>query len=283
MALSLAAATLGAAGIGAGASLLGGKQSNDASKKMLRMQMNESIQRRVKDARKAGVHPLFALGASVGASPTSGMGDSGITAAGDAIASGLKGYSRAKASERQTRINDAVAKAQVGSANASAARDIAEAQLLDSERKRTEIDMYSRGRDAYNPSRMESYMVGPQPGNPELGPHTVVPVEQQAQQKTNPNVQAGIGPAWVERYDIGGYTIKVPQEDLNLDFVANLSGGWQMLQNRVKAAVNKGKKVFRVQGKDGRYHTFKVMPKSKRKIAEETRVRRFRGGSYPYR
>jgi len=264
MGLSLAAATLGAAGIGAGASLLGGKQSNDASKKMLRMQMNESIQRRVKDARKAGVHPLFALGASVGASPASGMGDSGITAAGDAVASGLKGYARAKSSERQARINDAVAKAQVGSANASAARDIAEAQLLDSERKRTEIDMYSRGRDAYNPSRMESYMLGPQAGNPELGRHTVVPVEQQAQQKTNPNVQAGIGPAWVERYDIGGYTIKVPQEDLNLDFVANLAGGYQMLENRVKMAINKGRGIVRIQGKDGRFYSFKIVPKRKR-------------------
>jgi hypothetical protein len=37
-------------------------------------QMNESITRRVADAKNAGVHPLFALGASVGASPTMSFG-----------------------------------------------------------------------------------------------------------------------------------------------------------------------------------------------------------------
>ena len=33
-------------------------------------QMDESIQRRIADAEKAGIHPLFAMGASVGAAPT---------------------------------------------------------------------------------------------------------------------------------------------------------------------------------------------------------------------
>lgn len=42
-------------------------------------QMDESVQRRVADAKKAGIHPLFALGGSVGASPTvhAGTGDGG--------------------------------------------------------------------------------------------------------------------------------------------------------------------------------------------------------------
>lgn len=37
-------------------------------------QMDESVQRRVKDAQAAGIHPLFALGGSVGASPTVSTG-----------------------------------------------------------------------------------------------------------------------------------------------------------------------------------------------------------------
>ena len=37
-------------------------------------QMDESIQRRVKDAELAGIHPLFAMGASSGASPTISAG-----------------------------------------------------------------------------------------------------------------------------------------------------------------------------------------------------------------
>lgn len=36
-------------------------------------QMNESVQRRVKDAQKAGIHPLFAMGGSSGASPTANI------------------------------------------------------------------------------------------------------------------------------------------------------------------------------------------------------------------
>jgi hypothetical protein len=44
------------------------------SKRQFDQQMNESITRRVADAKNAGVHPLFALGASSGASPTTSFG-----------------------------------------------------------------------------------------------------------------------------------------------------------------------------------------------------------------
>lgn len=45
------------------------KNTKDA-KKQFNEQMDNSVSRRVEDAKQAGVHPLFALGASVGASPT---------------------------------------------------------------------------------------------------------------------------------------------------------------------------------------------------------------------
>lgn len=45
-------------------------KSEKNAKKQFNEQMDNSVTRRVEDAKKAGVHPLFALGASVGASPT---------------------------------------------------------------------------------------------------------------------------------------------------------------------------------------------------------------------
>lgn len=109
---------MGAAAISAGSSLLGGALSGKSSRKAAKQQnamaqaqfdsqMDESIQRRVADAKKAGIHPLYALGASSGASPTisgqaetgSGMGDA-IAQAGGALAAGISG----QANEKQRQI-----------------------------------------------------------------------------------------------------------------------------------------------------------------------------------
>jgi hypothetical protein len=46
------------------------EQTMQAQKEQFDQQMDHSIRRRVLDARRSGIHPLFALGASVGASPT---------------------------------------------------------------------------------------------------------------------------------------------------------------------------------------------------------------------
>ena len=84
-----------ATGVGIGGDLLniGSSLFGDSGKKEARRQFNASfytpIQTRVKDAQAAGIHPLFALGASVGASPTSFIGGQARTGsqAGDALAS----------------------------------------------------------------------------------------------------------------------------------------------------------------------------------------------------
>lgn len=85
-------------------------------------QMKKSVQYRVADAKAAGIHPLFALGASVGASPTSAVGTAPPTgsAAGDA----LQG------------LGAALIQAQTRQANAAAGKDEVEAQLVDSTVKR---------------------------------------------------------------------------------------------------------------------------------------------------
>lgn len=69
------------AAIGAGASLLGGSMGKDSAKKTLKearrqydLTRTQQIQDRVADAKKAGIHPLYAIGAGGGASPTVSAG-----------------------------------------------------------------------------------------------------------------------------------------------------------------------------------------------------------------
>ena len=55
--------------IAGGAAVLGsltGSKGRKAATDQFNAQMDTSIQRRVVDAKKAGIHPLFALGGSVG-------------------------------------------------------------------------------------------------------------------------------------------------------------------------------------------------------------------------
>ncbi len=98
------------------------------------------LQRRVADAKAAGLHPLFGLGASPGGGGSSGFipGQSstgsalgaGIAQAGRAVGRGFEGQARAK-----------LVDAQIRSADASAARDTAQALSIDSARKRAEQDV----------------------------------------------------------------------------------------------------------------------------------------------
>lgn len=113
-------------------------------------QMDESVQRRVKDATAAGVHPLFALGASVGASPTTLAGSSNdVGATGRAVSS----------------IANRLADAQIRAQEASAAKDEAEAQLTDSIHKRVQQDLAAQGRDGVKVGS-QGVTVGPVAENP---------------------------------------------------------------------------------------------------------------------
>lgn len=128
---------LGGAAISAGGSLLGGVMGNKAAKKANRQaqqqfdqQMDHSVRRRVEDAKRAGIHPLYALGASSGASPTIMAGQhssgSGISDAAAAIGSGLAQSSQHKQDTRAAELerirllelNAAQIQAQKASANA---------------------------------------------------------------------------------------------------------------------------------------------------------------------
>lgn len=151
-----------------GGTLWEGSKNRKQSKKQFKMQMDESIQRRVADAQKAGVHPLFALGASVGASPTnvvgSGVGDA-LGNIGAAIDRKIRSKGeKASAAAEADRV-DKLTAAQINQANAAAGRDAAEAALLASQQRRLETDMYSTGHDhsALESQGLVTFPLGKQP------------------------------------------------------------------------------------------------------------------------
>ncbi len=128
--------------LGMGTKLVGAGISDAKSKKenalyrqqaqsQFDQQMDFSVQRRVKDAKAAGIHPLFAMGASVGASPTLSAG--GSSRAGNAMGRAMQSIGQSLGLVARNK--------------AAATRDIAEAMLLDSERVRIEQDAISQGRD----------------------------------------------------------------------------------------------------------------------------------------
>lgn len=98
-----------------------------------------AILRRVRDANEAGIHPLFALGASVGASPTFSTGSS----LGDGLRAGAELFRDIRSQEEaktaagidaeERALTRRLVEAQIRGANASAARDEVAAQVALSE------------------------------------------------------------------------------------------------------------------------------------------------------
>lgn len=113
---------------------VGASKSLTAAEKQYDLQRTQSIQDRVADARKAGIHPLYALGASPAASPTIGI--SGQTSVGSALGEGIQ--MAAQAYQASKSPGKAQQQASIRAVNASAARDEAQAALYNSQRKRLE-------------------------------------------------------------------------------------------------------------------------------------------------
>lgn len=189
----IAAATspLGSSLIGAGVDYVIDKDQAKKNAKLQKEFAKNQIQWAVADAKKAGIHPLFALGSSINASPSFVSGQS---PAGSMIAEGLRGMRKAPADPTQA--------AQVRALNASAARDEAQAALTLSERKRLEQTVNSQP------------LLGAS-GAP--GPGLVRPVAdpQVSARPGQPSVTAATKPAFME-VELGTYRdgtpmrIKVP-------------------------------------------------------------------------
>lgn len=151
MAISLGTATALGAGLDFVGGLLGKGGSNkeaarqaDRAWKHARDQFEQGIQYRVKDARKAGIHPLFALGGA-GAATSGYTGSAAFTqtgsAAGDAMRAagrGLTEYARVKGQQSLLKDQSSLIAAQIRATDAAAAKDNASAMAIASEAKRAE-------------------------------------------------------------------------------------------------------------------------------------------------
>lgn len=159
-------------------------------------QMDESVQRRVADAQAAGIHPLFALGASVGASPTLiGGGQPTGSAKGDALQA---------IGAQLARVNLAGIK----QANASASRDEAEAAYLNAQTKKLESDTNATGRDGavtygYGEKATDIISYGPE----------FIEELPRVPRMQKPGVRAGTEATHIEVQDASGGTYRVFNPD----------------------------------------------------------------------
>ncbi len=209
----MVAPAIAAAGISAGASLLGGFLGGGGgiSKTMTgyyreedRKREDTRIQRTVADAKAAGIHPLFAMGAvpSSGAagfipgqSPSGSALGAGISRAGAEIARGMgrKGQGLLLAS-------------QIKSNEASATRDMAQAAATDSARKRAEQEALSIRNVQDIGGGAQLFPIGTKSGPP-LNRRPLVSLPNQS----IPEFIEGVGP---------GGSIKVINPELGMDEVA---------------------------------------------------------------
>lgn len=238
-----------------GADFVGGLMGHSAKKKAMRQaqaqfdqQMDHSVRRRVEDAKRAGVHPLFALGASVGASPTTVSGGEG-SPMGDALA----------------RMADTLGVIEKN--KASAAKDEAEAMLADSERKRIEQEMNERRTGQSETTGAQTFPYG-QKKDDVLGEWVEVPPEIQKSRPGNPGVVAGPGAPGVREFTVpGGYKMRVFDEGMQMDELNQVVAvaqmpfwglhramkhfGWEKDENGVWRKVRKRDPAIRIKDKDG--------------------------------
>jgi len=165
-------------------------------------QMDTSVTRRVKDAKRAGIHPLFAMGASVGASPTISAG--GVPRTDTSGQRAAEGVSR---SLGNIAVNASIAK-----------RNEAEAALLNSQKARLDNDLVSRGRDTPG-------LMGPADDRVSAGPVEIGPATYYSPEvpfSSEPGVRAGPPP---ETYDVvqqDGRRIRLLNPDLNMDEIGQV-------------------------------------------------------------
>jgi len=132
------------------------------------------LSRLVRDAREAGVHPLYALGASPGYGPTFQTG----SASGDALRAGANLFSDIRA-ESQAKaaagVNDRLANAQIRSLEASALRDETAAQVQLAEAALNAQSMSAQNRDLISARLDEEMLYRPETFGRKI-PDALIPV-----------------------------------------------------------------------------------------------------------
>lgn len=177
------------------------KKAQAASERQFNQQLKEAVQWRVADAKKAGVHPLFALGASVGASPTIST-SSQTGGMGDAL-------SRMAATLGVIDQN-----------RASAKRDEAEAAYLDAQTAKLRQRLESTN-DAgkLSGSSVKTYPL-PASAGPYTGNLEVIPAQQIAAKPTNRGVEGGDHPLRRDYVDDTGQLIRGFSSESQMDEIS---------------------------------------------------------------
>lgn len=179
-------------------------------------QFRTNIQTRVKDARKAGIHPLFALGATGAGGSFSAGGEAPLPAGQHVTGSGIGTGLEVLANNKEA---SALEQAQTRAANAQALRNETDAMRIASEIKRAEqAAIHGTGT--------------PQPDTPTYDPTTGVTVYPLGERKPGPtplvvNPNSSI-PRRVTVRGPGGHT-KALNPDIGVDEVGQLDWLYQPL------------------------------------------------------
>ena len=171
-----------------------GKKNRKQAQAQFNSQMDESIQRRVADARKAGISPLAAIGTSLGAGPT--------------VQAGGGGSSRNPLGALADKLGI------IESNRASAKRDEAEAALMDSQRARLNQESVSRGKDAPAVTGNEDVI-----SNEDMVPGPATYYSPEVKMSQRPGVAAGTHPSRIQLKDSDGNLFTLPNPDAGLDEV----------------------------------------------------------------
>lgn len=209
-------------------------------------QMDTSVTRRVADAVKAGIHPLFALGGNVGASPT-------ISMSGQAPRTGNH------MGEAVANIGQMIAQ----NYGAQSKRDEAEASFLDAQTAKINQDLASQGRDSLGTNGVRTF---PLPDSDPMGEAVYYQPEIPKSKATG--IRAGTSPGTMEAVMPDGRKLNLYDPDLGLDEISQIDAAYQR-------AVHHGADAFEwikknIGSKIRSPHRIREIPKSKWKPKKRT-------------
>ncbi|UDN67900.1 DNA pilot protein [robinz microvirus RP_178] len=162
-----------------------------------------AIARRVRDAQEAGIHPLFALGSSVGYSPMLQTRSAG--AAATSLGTSLQSIALDAEAKRTSGVISALDAAQIRALTSQSNRDEALAQQALSEvaKNRSALNGTGIGRGEI----IEDELLG-------LGPYVTQPAQVTAARGNDPSTAAGPARPGIVEYQLSdGSTVRLPDQN----------------------------------------------------------------------
>lgn len=246
--------------IGAGASLIGGLMGKSSAEKANAQQMaianknialqkefaQSGIQWKVKDAQKAGVHPLYALGAQTASFSPVSVGSTVDNSMGSALASAGQDIGRAVQSTQNTLTQHQLTYNALQLENMRLQNEALQTQITGSKL----ATLKQAGSTPGIPSAEERFLI---PGQNSSGPVSVKPFELTATNPGSPHMEpAAISDVGLGLTASGGYT-PVPsaamKQRIEDDFIGELM--WNF-RNRLGPALGLNKTVPPIDAGDGK-------------------------------